>query len=575
VLTKGKIRSGFVVLTIFIFGLLFFCKSWSNPFVFDDIIKIQENADLKPGVDLWRTLVYPYDGGVSGLRNDPSRPLVTVVNSLCYRAGDGRPWPFHFANTLFHILNAVLVFLIAGLFRKRLSSAEGPLWPQAVAALIYLLLPINAGSVVYAYALSDILATFLLMSALYLGVREEEISVRSGLLSLFLFALALLAKQSAVAFIALVPMTDLALKRSFKKRRIYYLGFLTLALVYIGARFLTFGGIGDLEAAHRTFAPWEYFSSQGLMILKYLKLTLVPVGFALDHAILPGDYGWPAKSAAWFLVVTVLAVSLVFLRRRKARAEVLLIAWAFSFFALALLPVSSILPTADLFVERRAYLPDIAVAVALGILLAAGSGAHGRWFRSFRAAGPILVLTLIAAVSWNRTLVYSSPELLWRESLRRYPNSHRARINLGTVDYDAGKYDEAKSLFESVARDFPADAFAYAKLALIYQNPRFRGHDVHVALAAYEKSLSLAPDDIVTLYNFAALLVQMGDYERAEAVYRRILSAQPRFAYARSGLGRVLIKRGKIAEGVAALKEALALDPQVPGARELLRLYDR
>lgn len=67
----------------------------------------------------------------------------------------------------------------------------------------------------------------------------------------------------------------------------------------------------------------------------------------------------------------------------------------------------------------------------------------------------------------------------------------------------------------------------------------------------------------------------MGDYERAEAVYRRILSAQPRFAYARSGLGRVLIKRGKIAEGVAALKEALALDPQVPGACELLRLYDR
>jgi hypothetical protein len=161
------------MVSILTFGLVLFGPSWSNPFVFDDIIKIQENSDLKTEVSILKTLIYPYQKNTTHLRNDPSRPLVYIIYRLCFQAANGQPWPFHLVNTIIHCLNAVLVFLFAGLLTGRLFL-NSSLKPGTVSAFLFLVLPINANSVLYAYALSELLVTFFLLAALYAYFKSEK-----------------------------------------------------------------------------------------------------------------------------------------------------------------------------------------------------------------------------------------------------------------------------------------------------------------------------------------------------------------------------------------------------------------
>jgi Flp pilus assembly protein TadD len=567
---KKHLNSILAIVSIFTFGLIFFSPSWSNPFVFDDIIKIQENSDLKSGINIWETLIYPYQKDGSNLRNDPSRPVVSIIYRFCFHLANGQPWPFHFVNTMIHCFNAILVFLLTGLIARRLFLNTS-LKPGLASAFLFLLLPINANTVLYAYALSDILMTFFVLTALYLLSKNTKISRLNFSISIFLFLCALLSKQSAVIFPVLLVLTDLFLGNEITKRRFHYLILLSIPFFYILIRYNVLGGIGDLEANGQTFSQIDYLFVQGIMILKYLKLALFPYGFAIDHTLLPQDFVTFEKLSAWILIFGLFVVALFYINSKKNHISVRLASWFWIFFIVALLPVSSFLPTVDLFVERRAYLPTIAIVCMIGLLLPLGTNIGSKIFTkvlwiSFLAA----VFILIAVTSWNRSILFSSPQNLWEESLTLYPKSKRIRVNLGVADMISERFNEAKSLFESVTNDYPNDAFAYSKLALIYHNNHFKGYNPNSALAYYKKALELSPNDVVTLYNLGSLMMDNGDLEKAESFFRQALLISPRFAYAKSGLGNSLIKKGHIQEGVFYLQEALKLDPQTPGAREQL-----
>jgi hypothetical protein len=55
-----------------------YVRSWTNPFVLDDVAKIEANPDLRLPFSL-RNFVAPYSGEGGEARNDPSRPLAFMV----------------------------------------------------------------------------------------------------------------------------------------------------------------------------------------------------------------------------------------------------------------------------------------------------------------------------------------------------------------------------------------------------------------------------------------------------------------------------------------------------------------
>jgi protein O-mannosyl-transferase len=560
-----KFETRFCVLAILLAGILFYSQSWNNPFVFDDIIKIQENGDLKLGSGILERLLYPYTQNATNLlRNDPSRPMTFLIYKLCYGLSGGQAWSFHLASTLFHSLNAVWVFLLTALLAQRLFKSQNLTGPL-LAALFFLFLPINSGTVLYAFAFSDVIATFFLLGALWIFLRDTEMSLGSLLGALGLFICALLSKQSAIVLPALILLSD-SLLHQVQRRRLYaYLGFTVIALAYVCLRYAFFGSIGDLEGTGSTHAPLEYLQTQGPMILKYLWMSLVPSGLALDHAPMATSFSILEITLSWGLLLVTGLASVFVLFRKTSSSLIKLLAWFWLFFLAGLAPTSSFVPTVDLFVERRAYLGSFALAAVFGfIVIKLRRGNAG-------LIGGGVITLLFAAVCWGRSQVYKSPETLWSESVRLYPQSKRARVNLGVIYDQQGRHEEAKKIFEAVLAQYPNDAFVHTKVALIYQNLHYEGHNLRHAAEEYQKALQLNPNDIVTLYNAGLLMVDAGNLDQAEALFRHSLEIHPRFPYALMGLGITFVKKGQITEARRLLIQALEIDPGLEGAKVQLQ----
>jgi tetratricopeptide (TPR) repeat protein len=229
----------------------------------------------------------------------------------------------------------------------------------------------------------------------------------------------------------------------------------------------------------------------------------------------------------------------------------LLVAVGSLFFLICILPTSSFMPTVDLFVERRAYLPSAGIYFAV-------AGAV-TWFLTFkltvqkRALAPLLITALLAAVilgtqtfaTIQRIGVYSSNERLWQEAIEQNPLNRRAKFNLISY-YSASKnYDAARGELEKMLVEFPEDATIYSKLGYIYMQADYQGYDPVKALQLLETSLKTLPDNIFALYNSGMLLLQARRFAEAQTRFERAFALNPLMAYAYERAGEAALAQGK------------------------------
>lgn len=569
-----RAKAGLTVLlaaVIFAAAVLLFIPSWKNPFVLDDVAKIEANPDMRLPFG-FRHFIYPYSENSGEFRNDPSRPVTFMVFWLCWRAGSGSPLPFHVVNTLLHALAAIFLAWLTALSMRRLFLVDAP-EAGLLAAFLFLSSPLMAGTVVYVYGLSDVLSTALGLGALLLLVRRQEPGAGAQVLASALFLLALGAKQSAIVLPALVVAWDWFTGGvgEVKKRVRVYLPLVLVACVYLGARWLAFGRLGDLEGGTAVHQAGFYAGMQGAVILDYLKLLLIPAGLTIDHHLSVGAFPLWLRLAAWAVVgaLSFLALRTGFKRSAGPVQRLLGLGWLI--YIIALLPTSSLLPTVDLMVERRAYFAAAGIFLILAGLLWHLSRRRGRvwrWALLVVAAAAVLAQ---AAVTWHRHDVYGSPEALWRESLARNPMSRRALTNLGTYYSRVERWDEAVGAFEKILSHNPDDGPAYTKLAYIYAQPGFSRRDDRKALDYLDRGLALNPDNFLGLFNKAIILIRKERFSEAEESLRRAVALSPNYVAAHFMLGEVALRMGRTDEAVAHYRDVLRLNPGDAAAAGRLR----
>jgi len=87
------------------------------------------------------------------------------------------------------------------------------------------------------------------------------------------------------------------------------------------------------------------------------------------------------------------------------------------------------------------------------------------------------------------------------------------------------------------------------------------------AAAAFERVLALAPDHHDALVRYALLALAAGRADVSLGAAKRASVAHPRSAYARNVLGVALRQSGRLADAIAALREAVALDAALVDAQ--------
>jgi tetratricopeptide (TPR) repeat protein len=134
----------------------------------------------------------------------------------------------------------------------------------------------------------------------------------------------------------------------------------------------------------------------------------------------------------------------------------------------------------------------------------------------------------------------------------------------------------ARGLFERAARRDPASATANAWAGVTYCLLGFfdllpRDEAYRRGRAAVDRSLLLQPDSADSLFGSAALqFVFEGNWQAAEAAYRRSLALSPDAPWTHWGLAWLLTAEARHPEAIAEMQSAIQLDPVNPYLRTSL-----
>jgi len=511
-------------------------------FVFDDTHLIVNNSFLRAPWSPFEAFAHHFWHGTA-FGAAYYRPIVISSLALNGRLFGWGAAGFHVVNVLLHAVNAGLVLALA----RRLGH-PGP--AALSAALLFALHPVAAWPVASIVARVDLLAALFVLLA-WLATEADatgpaggEVSARrhGALLAGSLFFLALLSKESALAFLA-VPVLGL---RRMKEARSGWegaaaCGFAVLIWVAI-RRWLGIGILPDRSLIDPLTNPLaqipfpERFWAALALAGRYLLYLVFPVRFTdpVDYfarSTLPHP-GSPGVILG-LVVLLVWGGSVLALWIRRDR-----IALPLAFSLASYLPASNLLaPISSLYAQNFLYMPLVGVSLAVGDLLgrtgAAGAAVSpsGTGRTGVRLTRPVLVvaaaLLLLAAAS-------SVESGIWRDDL---------------------------SLFGAWTERFPVYAMAHSGLGVAFLG---RG-DPERAIRPLRRALELTDRSTEAHYNLGVALLagrkDSGDLQEALVHLHRSLELAPGLAPARAQASRAYLLLHRPSEAEREAREALRLSP--------------
>ncbi len=159
---------------------------------------------------------------------------------------------------------------------------------------------------------------------------------------------------------------------------------------------------------------------------------------------------------------------------------------------------------------------------------------------------------------------------LYRRSVEADPKSLEARLSLGLLLARQGKQDEARPELLAATELDPGQAGpalkarAWRALAQIDKPGPDNPGNVTQASSDLLEALKLSPETPADTLLAANLAESAGQYDAAEAAYRRLLNAEPNSLEAQTGLAHVLILRKQYPEAETFIRGALEHSPDSP-----------
>lgn len=538
-------QRAFQFLLIILLGGLVYANTLHSPFLLDDTRAIVENPILDNltrffGADAW---------------NSPSfrgRSVALFTFALNRQLGGLSLTGFHLVNIAIHLtcgllihqLTEVTISLFGDTARQRYCFA--PL----LAALLFVLHPIETQAVTYIVQRMASLATMLYLGSLLLYARScltpQTATIRRvGLHGTALAAciLAMGTKEISYTLPVTLILFDLLFLGGAHRQRFMRLAPFALCLLIAPLNMYTGGklaGAAATASSGAVVAPlphWTYICTELRVILTYLRLLLLPVGQNFDY-----DYPVyrsllePAVYLSALALATLMAAALTMIARsfRPTSGMPLvqrICGYGILWFFITIAIESGVVPLFDVIFEHRLYLPStwLAMAVAVGF-----SELYHRLgnAKSIGAIVMALLLITLAVATFRRNRVWESEGALWGDVTHKAPNQERGWASLG--DY-------------YVRRMQPQTAIPFL-----------------------DRALGINPTAYPVLYNRGVAALQTGDFGHATGFFAAAVRSAPRFAQAWQTGGEAYLMAGNPVEAIRFFRQALALDPTNPVVRRSL-----
>lgn len=82
------------------------------------------------------------------------------------------------------------------------------------------------------------------------------------------------------------------------------------------------------------------------------------------------------------------------------------------------------------------------------------------------------------------------------------------------------------------------------------------------AMALYQKSLQMTPNDVRTMIGYARLLDRTGNFREAERLYHRAIELEPTNVVALNDLGMIYARQGMLDSAIESLSQSVQLQPE-------------
>jgi tetratricopeptide (TPR) repeat protein len=554
-------------LAVAVLGVLLYVNTLGHQYALDDNGLILDNTITKRGWDgVLETFRTSYWAGLPGVGSLLYRPLSKAMFAAEWGLAPGRPALSHGVNVLLYGLTGFLLVAMLGQYLK------GPGLVPVLAAALFIAHPLHTEVVANIKGRDEILSfLFSVLAAMALHRYATRRSVLGLLLGAAAFFLALLSKESAVTFLAVIPLmlyffTDTPRARTLGTLAV--LGAVTGLVLLIRQQVL--GGIPEtiVQMIDNYLIPIPDVVTQKATAIflmgVYLKLLIVPYPLLSDG----GYQHFPTVTGAdwrFLLPVLVYAALAVYALLRLKKKDLVSFSILY-FFITASVGSNLLFLIGTNYGERLMYAPSLGFCLALAVLLVRGFGLEdsppptptlAAFVRAYR--GPLVVVGLVVALygvttvmrnaDWydNFTLYSRDAQSAPRSARLRYALGHELLLSAQQLGAPGDATARERALTKAVAElnraveIYPEFARALHSLALAHQHLG----DTAKARGYFEQALQLAPTYTVAHNDFAGLLLTLGDEKGAIEHYRLAVRYQPYYGDAHLNLGLALGRVGE------------------------------
>ncbi len=534
----------FIVLIAAVTFLIFY-KTTGFDFAADDWRLIFEKRDF---LQDWSNLKVAFTQPFPAETYEPIpyyRPMVTLVNFVNHHLMGKTTFGYHIINLAFHILNAILLYLLVFLlFKRELLSV--------LAALFFAAHPIHTNSVVWISARTDLIACFFVLLSTILFFKRKDHSGTPRLLmfwgSVVAYLLALFSKEMALALPVFLFVWDyVSEKDSIRRKIVPYLPLAGATVLYLVVRALVLGSLGAGEP-HGPANLFQRFITMFAIYFYYFKKLVFPVYLNFSPMVttitsLLSLRFWGAL--VFFAVVLALGLTL----RRSSKEVSFGIFWIL----VSLIPVLNLVPLYASVKEWWAYIPSIGFCLILG-----------------RVAE--------VAVSWEKKLVeVKLPKPRPKEKgppepdsapSGEFPSGRETTEAAGAAGDLAASGEELPEVKRPklperiVITAGHALSLFFVLLLLFYAfSIQSRARIFRKDYFLWRNTSKIAPHDATAHEAFGTILQRKGVVRWAKMAFRKAVEANPNSATARNKFGMSLEMTQQDDSAVVQIREALRLDP--------------
>ena len=563
-------------LLISLLGVLFFSNHLNNPFQFDSVAYIVNNANLKNpetllSFEFWK-------------KEFLARGLLRISLALNAYLDGFRPFGYHIFNLAFHILNALLLFFVLEKSLRRFGM-EAVGWGSKrirsvsfFSAVFFLCHPIQTESVIYIMSRSEVIAStfyfagFLLFQQLLERSSTSHLQYGLYFLSIFLIALVGFSVKQIVAtlpaimilyYLCSCPDHSPALQ-FLKKWRWAITGIIAGVAGFLFYKLLTDETflIGPSRPEEMVGRAKYMLSQPSVIVFYYLKMLLFPMNLNIDPdiAVVTSLLSWNFLLPMFCIAFLLLCSLKVF----KTRFVFFFLCWFF----IILSPSSSIVTLHDLAAEHRTYL----ASAGIFILFACGvAEVTCRWGET-RPLNITLIFCVFALgiMTMKRNAVWQSELSLWQDTHQKSPHKLRPLINLARAHSLEGNSEKAIQYYQESLVKGPGVFATNYNLGALYLEKGL----VTDALRHFQLASRIEPEIPEPFAKLGEIYLSQKNFKLADSYFKRAVELNPRSSKVFKNLGVVnFYHLNRPKQGLAYFTRSLNLDPGQPEAdkiRELL-----